>query len=196
MIWLRRVLIASSLSVAAAGCYAPGADVSLSPDLDRSSLHVVAVRPFGDRGHLPAAGVTLSRAFEAAFLERGVRVVPYDRVRESLARDPSAEENFGSGDEAWSARAWRRVHEETGVDAVLTGTVTASEVVPGGFPPYLIECGFRLVEASGGGVLASGNANEDGGSPSTAASQLARRVLARFLGEKPSETKPSAWETP
>jgi hypothetical protein len=146
----------------------------------------VAVRPFADRGHLPAAGVTVSRAFEAAFLERGVRVVPYDRVARALRASAD------SIDEAWSADAWRRVHEETGVDAVLTGTVTASEFVPGGMPPYLIECAFRLVEASGGEVLASGNANEDGGSAPSTASQLARRVLGRFLGEERERAEPAA----
>jgi len=178
---LRRVFLVSISCSVLAGCYAPGAEVSLSPDLERSSLRTVAVRPFADRGHLPAAGVTLSRAFEAAFLERGVRVVPYDRVYRALSR--ASADSGASSEEGWSADAWRRVHEETGVDAVLTGTVTASEFVPGGMPPYLIECAFRLVEASGGEVLASGNANEDGGSAPATASQLARRVLGRFLGE-------------
>ena len=163
---LRRVFLASISSSALAGCYAPGAEVSLSPDLERSSLRTVAVRPFADRGHLPAAGVTVSRA---------------------------SADSGASSDEGWSPDAWRRVHEETGVDAVLTGTVTASELVPGGMPPYLIECAFRLVEASGGEVLASGNANEDGGSTTSTASQLARRVLGRFFAEKLAEPAPARW---
>lgn len=190
MTGFRGAFLAVLPCLALAGCYAPGAEVALSPDLDRASLHTVAIRPFADRGSLPAGGVTLSRAFEAGFLERGVRVVPYERVREALAR---ATEGAAAGDDGWTADTWRRVHEDTGVDAVLNGTVTASEFVPGGMPPYLMECSFRLVAASGGEVLASGNANEDGPSAPGTASQLARRVLVRFFGDKSAAPMSSRW---
>jgi len=191
MTWFRRAFLAVLPSLALTGCYTPGAEVALSPDLDRASLHSVAVRPFADRGALPAGGVTLSRAFEAAFLERGVHVVPYERVREALER--ASAEAAATGDDGWSAGTWRRVHEDTGVDAVLSGTVTASEFVPGGMPPYLMECSFRLVAASGGEVLASGNANEDGPSAPGTASQLARLVLVRFIGDKSAAPTSSRW---
>ena len=187
----RRAILVPSLCLIVAGCYASGADVSLSPSLEPASLHAVAVRPFGDHGQLPAAGVTVARAFEAAFLDRGVRIVPYDRVREALERESGVDQTSASGEESWSARAWKRVHEETGVDAVFTGTITSSEEVPGGFPPFIIDCAFRLVDAGRGEVLASGNASEDGASPHTAASHMARRVLTRLLGAAAPERTPS-----
>jgi hypothetical protein len=173
---LRKSIILTLFPLALSGCYAPGADVSLSPSLEVQSLHAVAVRPFYERCELPGAAVSLSRAFEAALLSRGIRVVPYDRVREVLAGEE------GEREDSCATGAWQRVHEELQVDAVLSGTVTLAREVPGGVPPYQMDCAFRLIDTARGEVLASGNASEDGAYLHSVSRQLANRVLGEFLG--------------
>jgi len=176
---LRNSVLLTFLPLALSGCYAPGADVSLSPSLEVQSLRAVAVRPFFDGCELPGAAVSLSRAFEAALLSRGIRVVPYDRVREVLAGEDDERED------SWSTGAWQRVHDELQIDAVLSGTVTLAREVPGGVPPYQMDCAFRLIDTARGEVLASGNASEDGAYLHSVSRQLANRVLGEFLGPEP-----------
>jgi len=175
---LPKVFLVSSF-VLCSGCYAPGADVALSPAAEGDWLGKIAICPFAQGGSLPNAGTVTTHALEAALLARGTRIVPFSRVEEALLLDVD-EDGRMLEDEIWTRQALERVRVETGARAVLVGAVTNSWFHVGELPPYQIDCAFRILDTRSGEILAAGNATEDGASPESAARQLARRILERL----------------
>lgn len=178
--WAVNRAVLPLMSLGLTGCYAPGADVALSPAVPIASVRTIAVCDLADGGDLEHSGAVATRALEAALLKRGFRLVPYARVVELAAVE------LGDNGRVWVERdllepaLLARVREETGADALLVGAVTGSSLTDGAIPPYQIDCAFRLVATRTGDIVAAANATDDGSTLQSAAAQMAKRAVDKI----------------
>lgn len=165
-------------SLLLSSCILPSANVSVAPGASLSSMNKVAVWRFVD-GEVKNSGDAATRALEAALMRRGVRVVPFGRIREVLSVDVGLRDGtfLEAGTLTPSMLARLR---QSGADAVLLGSVGMSLSNPRYAPSNFIEINFQMVDTRSGELIASGSVSDEAWSMQQAAAKAADKALKQL----------------
>lgn len=143
-------LILSVLTVVIlSGCILPAAHVTISPHVQLSSIKTVAVWKFKDGGSVANSGDIATTAVENAFIEKGLRLVSYSEIRDVLSIEIGYREGMSLDAGMLTPRVLSRIREETGVDAIILGSVSDSWCNTAWLPPCWIVCSFKMIDSRG-----------------------------------------------
>ncbi|MCP2520180.1 hypothetical protein NLD30_07020 [SCandidatus Aminicenantes bacterium Aminicenantia_JdfR_composite] len=161
-------------------CIIPTSNVVISPTANLAAIKKIAVWKFRDGGRIQNSGDIATTAIESALIERGYRIVPYSQIREVLSVEIGFREGMALDSGMLTPRVLSRIKQETGVDAIIIGSVTNAFCDFAMLPPCFIEVSFKMVSTQSGEIIVSANASDDGYSIQKAAQQMAQKVVAKF----------------
>jgi len=168
------------LSAFLCGCLSPASHVVVSPSADLSSLKKVAAWRFRDGGRVENSGDITTRAIESALMAKGFRLVAYSKIRDIVSVEVGFQEGMALDAGMLTPRVLERIREETGVDALILGSVSDAWCDPMWMPSCWIECSFQMIDTKAGEILISANVSDDGWSLQSAANQTAEKAINKI----------------
>lgn len=162
------------------GCMLPAAHVIISPHAQLSEIKTVAVWRFRDGGSIANSGDIATTAVESTFMGKGFRLVSYSKIRDILSIEIGYREGMSLDAGMLTPRVLSRIREETGVDAIILGSVSDAWCNMLWIPPCWIECSFKMFDARSGEIIISANVSDDGYSIQSAAQQMAEKAVSKL----------------
>lgn len=161
-------------------CIMPTSDVIVSPTADISVIKRVAVWRFRDGGSIANSGDIATTAIESAFMKRGCSLFSYSKIREILSVEIGYREGMSLDAGMLTPKVLSRIYQETGVDAIIIGSVSESWCNMGWIPPCRIAVSFKMINTISGEMIASVSASDDGYSVERAALKMARKAIIKI----------------
>ena len=179
---MRKILIILSffLSFLLVSCIMPTSDVILSPNANISAIKKIAVWRFQDGGSIANSGDIATTAIESALMERGLSLVSYSKIREILSVEIGDREGMALDAGMLTPKVLSRIHQETGVDAIIIGSVSEAWCDMSWIPPCRVAVSFKMINILSGEMIASVSASDDGYSAERAALKMARKAISKI----------------
>jgi len=179
---MRKLLILAALLklVLLFGCIMPTSDVVVSPTFNLSSINKIAVWRFRDGGKIANSGDIATTAIESALMEKGFALISYSMIRDSLAVEIGYREGMSLDAGMLTPKVLARIHEETGVDAIVIGSVSESWCDMAWLPPCRIAASFKMISTHTGEMILSASASDEGQSVERAALKMARKAISKI----------------
>ena len=171
-------MLLNSLSLIS--CIMPTSDVVMSPTANISAIKRVAVWRFRDGGSIANSGDIATTAIESAFMERGYRLVSYSKIRDVLSVEIGYREGMSLDAGMLTPRVLSRIHQETGVDAIIIGSVSEAWCDIGWIPPCRVAVSFKMINTLSGEMIVSVSASDEGYSAERAALKMARKAVSKI----------------
>jgi len=172
------ILLLNSLSLIS--CIMPTSDVVMSPTANISGIKKVAVWRFRDGGNIANSGDIATTAIESAFMERGYSLVSYSMVRDVFSVEIGYREGMSLDAGMLTPEVLSRIYQETGVDAVIIGSVSESWCDMAWLPPCRIAVSFKMISTHSGEMVVSASISDEGHSVERAALKMARKAVAKI----------------
>ena len=179
---MRKLLILAALLnlVLLFSCIMPTSDVVVSPTVNLSSINKIAVWRFRDGGKIANSGDIATTAIESALMEKGFALISYSMIRDVLAVEIGYREGMSLDAGMLTPNVLARIHGETGVDAIVIGSVSESWCDMVWLPPCRIATSFKMISTHTGKMILSASASDEGQSVERAALKMARKAISEI----------------
>lgn len=158
----------------------PTSDVIVSPTANISAIKKIAVWRFRDGGNIANSGDLATTAIESALMERGYGLVSFSKIRDILSVEIGYREGMSLDAGMLTPKVLSRIYQDTGVDAIVIGSVSESWCSIAYIPPCWIAASFKMISTSSGVMVVSASVSDDGSSVQRAALQMARKAVAKI----------------
>ncbi len=152
----------------------------ISPYAQLSAIKTVVVWKFRDGGRVANSLDIATTAIESAFIEKGFRLVSYSKIRDILSIEIGYREGMSLDAGMLTPKVLSRFRKETGVDAIIIGSVSNAYCDMNSLPPCWIECSFKMIDSRSGEIIISANISDDGYSLQSAAQQMANEAVNKI----------------
>jgi len=161
-------------------CIIPTSDVIVASSADMSAIKKIAVWRFRDGGTIANSGDVATTAIESALMRRRYSLISYSMIREVLTAEIGYREGMSLDAGMLTPRVLKRIYEETGVDALIIGSVSDSWCKISWLPPCWIAVSFRMISTQSGETIVSASASDEGFSMEKAAANMATKAVAKI----------------
>lgn len=158
----------------------PASYVVVSPSANIPSLQTIAVWRFRDGGKVANSGDIATRAIESAFMTKDFRLVSYSKIRDVISVEIGFNEEMSLDAGMLTPRVLQKIREETGVDAIILGSVSDAWCDLMYTPSCWIESAFQMIDTKSGEIIISANISDDGWSLQSAAKQMAEKAVNKI----------------
>jgi len=162
------------------GCIMPTSDVIVSPTADLKNIKKVAVWRFRDGGQIANSGDIATSAIESALMKRRYILVSYSKIRDILSVEIGYREGMSLDAGMLTPKVLSRIYQDTGVDAIVIGSVSESWCNMAWLPPCWIAVSFKMINTRSGEMVVSASVSDDGYSAQRAALQMANKAVAKI----------------
>lgn len=160
-------------------CITPTSDVVVSPAMKSSQIKKIAVWRFRDGGEIANSGDIATSSIESALMEKGFGVVSYSQIREVLSVEIGYREGMALEAGMLTPKVLSRIYQDTGVDAIVIGSVSESRCDMG-VPPCRFAVAFKMISTHSGELIVSANASDHEFSIERAALEMARTAVGQI----------------
>jgi len=84
-------------------------------------------------------------------------LVSYSKIRDILSIEIGYREGMSLDAGMLTPKVLSRIREDTGVDAIILGSVSSSWCDMAWMPPCWIECSFKMIDSRSGEIIISAN---------------------------------------
>jgi hypothetical protein len=161
-------------------CIMPTSDVVVSPAMKSSQIKKIAVWRFRDGGKIANSGDIATSSIESALMEKGFGLVSYSQIREVLSVEIGYREGMALEAGMLTPKVLSRIYQDTGVDAIVIGSVSESWCDIMWVPPCRLAVAFKMISTHSGELIVSANASDEGSSIERAALKMARKAISRI----------------
>ena len=161
-------------------CIMPTSDVVVSPTTDLKNIKKIAVWRFRDGGQIANSGDIATSAIESTLMERRYILVSYSKIRDILSVEIGYREGMSLDGGMLTPKVLSIIYQDTGVDAIVIGSVSESWCNIAWLPPCRIAASFKMISTLSGELIVSANASDEASSVERAALKMARKAVAKI----------------
>ncbi len=173
-------IISISFILLLSGCITSDSLVSVSPYADLKSIKTIIVWPFLDGGNTSNSGSIATRAFEQELMLKGYRLISYSKMKDVLSVEVGFKDGMSFNAGLLTNEVRKILKNDTGVDAIMLGSVSNANCNAAWLPPCGIETAFQVIDIDTGEIIISGNASDYASSIHKAANQMVVKALKKF----------------
>jgi hypothetical protein len=113
-------------------------------------------------------------------MEKGYGLISYSMIRDVLAVEIGYREGMSLDAGMLTPDVLERINQETGVDAIVIGSVSESWCDMMWIPPCRIAASFKMISTQTGEMILSASVSDEASSVERAALKMARKAVAQI----------------